>query len=614
MSRHDGLLPSGHAVVSEASERAGLWPALASLAPYLWPRDRRDLRFRVVASVILLICAKLINVAIPFFYKAVVDGLTAPEAGAIIALPLLALLAYGGARLGTAFFAQLRDAIFAKVAQHAGRQISLSVFNHLFKLSLGYHLGRRTGELSRAIDRGVRAITFMLGMVLFNILPTLFEFTLVIVILLVNYDWPFALITFVTIVGYAVFTMIATEWRTRFRRMMNTEDNAVSAKAVDSLLNYETVKTFTNERLEADRFDQALGRYQHAAVKSQTTLAALNFGQAAIVALGVTAIMIVAAQGVVDGRLTVGDVVLVNAFLLQLYQPLNILGFVYRELKQSLADLETLAALLRLGPTVTDRPMAPRLSLSGGEVRFEDVSFSYDPRRPILEGVDFAIPAGQSLAVVGSSGSGKSTIVRLMFRFYDVASGQISVDGQDIREITQESLRSAIGLVPQDTVLFNDTIRTNIAYGRPEAGQDAIEAAARAAQIHDFIDGLPDGYDTVVGERGLKLSGGEKQRVAIARMVLKNPPILILDEATSALDSLTEQQIQAALRNLAAGRTTLMIAHRLSTVVDADRILVIDDGRVVEAGRHQELLDYGGAYAGMWMRQQEGLVDEAALI
>ena len=587
------------------TEKVGLWPALSDLLPYLWPKDAKDLRVRVVLSVGLLICAKLINVAIPFFYKDIVDGLTAPEAGAVIALPLVALLAYGGARLGTAFFAQLRDAIFAKVSQHAGRQVSLSVFRHLFKMSLRYHLGRRTGELSRAIDRGVKAITFMLGMVLFNILPTIFEFVLVIAILLFNYPWPFALITFVTIVGYALFTIIATEWRTEFRRMMNTEDNAVSAQAVDSLLNYETVKTFTNEPLEADRFNHALGRYQNAAVKSQVTLAALNFGQAAIVAVGVMAIMIFAAQGVVDGTLTVGDVVLVNTFLLQLYQPLNILGFVYRELKQSLADLETLASLLALKPEIADRQDATELQLSGGEVRFEGVSFRYDKRRPILQDVSFILPSGQSLAVVGSSGAGKSTIVRLMFRFYDVDQGRILIDGQDIRDVTQASLREAIGLVPQDTVLFNDTIRTNIAYGRPEASQAMIEDAAKAAQIHSFIEGLPDGYETLVGERGLKLSGGEKQRVAIARMVLKNPPILILDEATSALDSLTEQQIQTALRDLSAGRTTLMIAHRLSTVVDADQILVIEDGRVIEQGHHQELLDQRGSYATMWARQQE---------
>ncbi len=587
------------------TEKVGLWPALLSLLPYLWPREARELRVRVVASVALLICAKLINVAIPFFYKDIVDGLTVQEAGAVVALPLFALLAYGGARLGTSLFAQLRDAIFAKVSQHTGRQVSLSVFRHLFKMSLRYHLGRRTGELSRAIDRGVKAITFMLGMVLFNILPTIFEFALVIVILLLNYPWPFALVTFLTIVGYACFTIIATEWRTKFRRLMNTEDNSVSAQAVDSLLNYETVKTFTNETLEADRFNEALGRYQNAAVKSQVTLAALNFGQAAIVAAGVMTIMILAAQGVIAGTLTVGDVVLVNAFLLQLYQPLNILGFVYRELKQSLADLETMASLLAMKPEIANRPDARALALEGGEVQFENVHFSYDDRRPILQDLSFTLPGGQSLAVVGSSGSGKSTIVRMLFRFYDVDHGRILVDGQDVRGLTQETLRSAIGLVPQDTVLFNETIRANIAYGHPGADQRTIEQAARAAQIHDFITALPDGYDTLVGERGLKLSGGEKQRVAIARMVLKNPPILILDEATSALDSLTEQQIQTALRTLSHGRTTLMIAHRLSTIIDADQILVIQEGRVVEQGRHQELLNLGGSYADMWARQQE---------
>lgn len=582
----------------------GLGLAFVELAPFLWPKDAADIRIRVVLAALLLVLAKLINVTIPFFYKAIIDGLGTKEAG-ILVLPLMALLAYGGARLATAFFAQLRDALFAKVAQRAGREVSLSVFRHLFQLSLRYHLGRRTGELSRAIDRGVKAITFMLGMVLFNILPTLFEFALVIGILLMNYPWPFALITFVTIVAYAAFTIIATEWRTKFRRLMNTQDNAVSAQAVDSLLNYEMVKAFTNEDLEAERFDRTLGRYQDAAIKSQVTLAVLNFGQAAIVAVGVMVIMIIAAQGVVNGTLTVGDVVLVNAFLLQLYQPLNILGFVYREIKQSFADLETLASLLAIEPEIADRPQARPLVHRGGEVRFDGVGFSYDPRRPILEDVSFTVPSGQSLAVVGSSGAGKSTIVRLVFRFYDVDQGRITIDNQDIRDLTQTSLRSAIGLVPQDTVLFNDTIRANIAYGRPGADDAEIKAAAKAARIHDFIHTLPDGYNTMVGERGLKLSGGEKQRVAIARMVLKDPPILILDEATSALDSLTEQQIQTALRDLSSGRTTLMIAHRLSTVVDADQILVLENGRVVEQGDHRQLMMMKGSYADMWVRQQE---------
>jgi len=576
--------------------------AVAELAPHLWPKDAPELRMRVVASFAFLLLSKLVNVAIPFFYKAIVDGLSTPEG--IVVLPLAALLAYGGARFGSALFAQARDALFAKVAQRAGRKISLSVFQHLFQMSLRYHLERRTGELARAIDRGVKAVTFMLGVVLFNILPTLFEFALVIGILLVEYDWPFAMITFVTITAYAAFTIVATEWRTRFRRVMNTQDNAVSAQAVDSLLNYETVKSFTNEGYEETRFDRTLSRYEGAATKSQVTLAALNFGQGAIVALGVTAIMIVAAQGVVAGTLTVGDVVLVNAFLLQLYQPLNILGFVYRELKQSIADLEHLAGLLALQPEIEDRPGAPALELNGGLVRFDHVGFGYDPRRKVIADLSFTIPAGHTLAVVGSSGAGKSTLVRLMFRFYDVDEGAITIDGQDLRAVRQHSLRAAIGLVPQDTVLFNDTIAANIAYGRPGAGPEAIEAAARAAQIHEFIATLPDGYDTLVGERGLKLSGGEKQRVAIARMVLKDPEILIFDEATSALDSGTERMIQAALRKLSTGRTTLIIAHRLSTVVDADQILVLEQGRVVEHGHHQDLLAQGGSYAQMWARQQ----------
>ncbi len=581
----------------------GLRQALAALAPYLWPKDARDLRIRVVASVAFLLLAKLVNVAVPFLYKAIVDGLSGPQG--MVVLPLAALLAYGGARFGAALFAQARDALFAKVAQRAGRLMSLSVFRHLFQMPLRYHLERRTGELARAIDRGVKAVTFMLGVALFAFVPTLFEFALVIGILLVEYHWPFAAITFVTIAVYTTFTFLATEWRTRFRRIMNTQDNAVSAQAVDSMLNYETVKSFTNEGYEEARFDRTLGRYERAATKSQVSLAVLNFGQGAIVAIGITAIMLVAAQGVVAGTLTVGDVVLVNTFLLQLYQPLNVLGFVYRELKQSVADLEHMAGLLALRPEILDRPGAPDLALSGARVRFDRVGFGYDPRRVVIEDLSFAIPAGHTLAVVGSSGAGKSTLVRLLFRFYDIDEGAITIDGQDLRDVTQHSLRAAIGLVPQDTVLFNDTIGANIAYGRPDADQPAIEAAARAAQIHDFVAGLPDGYDTLVGERGLKLSGGEKQRVAIARMVLKDPPILIFDEATSALDSRTERMIQAALRQLSAGRTTLIIAHRLSTVVDADQILVLEHGKVVEHGHHQQLLAHHGTYAQMWARQQQ---------
>ncbi len=585
----------------------GLKHAIAALLPHLWPKDATELRVRVVLAFVFLLLAKLINVAIPFAYKAIVDALTqgSQSESSLIVLPLAALLAYGGARFGSTLFAQARDAVFVKVAERAGRRVSLSVFQHLFRMPLRYHLERRTGELARVIDRGVKAVSFMLGTMLFSIVPTLFEFALVIGILLVEYHWSFALITFVTISVYAAFTIYATEWRTRFRRIMNEHDNAVSAQAVDSLLNYETVKSFTNEDYESARFDRTLQAYERAATKSDVSLAVLNFGQGTIIAIGITVIMLVAAQGVVAGTLTVGDVVLVNTFLLQLYQPLNVLGFVYRQLKQAIADLEHLTGLLALRPEVADRPGASDLVLAGGSLRFARVGFGYDPRRPVLEDLSFTIPAGHTLAVVGSSGAGKSTLVRLLFRFYDVDAGAITLDDQDLRDVTQTSLRAALGLVPQDTVLFNDTIGANIAYGRPGADQAAIEAAARPAQIHDFVMTLPDRYDTVVGERGLKLSGGEKQRVALARMVLKDPPILIFDEATSALDSRTERMIQAALRRLSSGRTTLIIAHRLSTVVDADQILGREQGRVVEQGRHRHLLARHGAYAQMWARQQE---------
>jgi ATP-binding cassette, subfamily B, heavy metal transporter len=580
------------------------WPRVRSvILPFLWPRESAGLRARVVIAFALLVVAKIITVQVPFLFKTVVDRLSEPEA-AMLALPLAALLAYGLARLCAAGFAELRDAIFAKVAETAGRLVSLRVFSHLFSLSLRYHLERRTGELARVIERGVTAITFLLGIVLFNVGPTLLEFALVIGILLVKYPWPFATVVFVTIVVYALFTFLASEWRIGIRREMNQRDNEVSAQSVDSLLNYETVKAFTNEGFERARLDRTLQLYQAAAIRSQTSLAALNFGQAGIITVGVTGVMIMAARGVVAGTMTVGDVVLVNTFLLQLYQPLNFLGVVYRQVRQSLTDLENLMALLDLEPEVKDRPGARPLALNAAEVRFDGVSFGYDPRRPVLQDVDFIVPAGHTLALVGRSGAGKSTVVRLLFRFYDVDEGAILIDGQDLRDLTQESLRAAIGLVPQDTVLFNDTIRANIAYGRPGAAQAEIEAAARAAQIHEFIGRLPDGYDTMVGERGLKLSGGEKQRVAIARMVLKDPPILVFDEATSALDSGTERLIQGALRRLSTGRTTLIIAHRLSTVVDADQILVLEDGRMVEHGRHHQLLARGGHYAQMWARQQ----------
>jgi ATP-binding cassette, subfamily B, heavy metal transporter len=591
-------------MASKAADSRPGWRWLArTVAPALWPADGSGLRTRVVTALALVVGAKLVAVQIPFFYKAVVDALDAGENQAAT-LPVMVLLAYGGARLGSSLFTNLREAIFARVAQRAGRRLSLRVFRHLFELPLQFHLERRTGELSRAISRGVQAMTFLLGMVLFNLAPTAFEFVLVIGILLWNYHWSFALITAATIVGYALFTVVATEWRTAFRREMNARDNDVAGRSVDGLLNYETVKTFTNEAYEADRLDRALGSYEDAAVRSQTSLAALNFGQQAIVALGVTALMFNAALGVVAGTMTVGDVVLVNAFILQLYQPLNILGFVYREVKQSLADLEHLSGLLDVAPAVADAPDAQPLREGPGRVRFEGVRFGYDARRPILDGFELDLPAGRTLAVVGGTGAGKSTLVRLLCRFYDVEAGRIAIDGQDIRHVTQASLRGAIGVVPQDTVLFNDTIGANIAYGRPGAAQAEIGRAAETAQIKGFIDGLPDGWDTLVGERGLKLSGGEKQRVAIARMVLKDPRILVLDEATSALDTVTERALQTAIRQITRGRTSLVIAHRLSTIVDADRIVVMESGRVVEAGTHAQLLAQGGRYAHLWNDQQ----------
>ena len=579
------------------------WRALARLVgPHLWPRDSLELRARAVIAFALLVTAKLINIAVPFFLKMVIDQVSRPS---LAAVPVAALIAYGAARLGASLFGELQDAVFAKVGQRAGRRMALRVYEHLFQLSLAYHLQRRTGELSRAIERGVKSMAFLLQTALFSMAPVLVEFVLVLAILLWRYPFSFAAITFVTVAAYAVFTIITTNWRTRFRQEMNERDNEFSGAAVDGLINYEVVKAFANEAYESRRLDGALAAYEQAAVRSEQTLAYLNAGQAAIIAVGVTAIMLVAASHVVAGTLSVGDIVLVNAFILQLYQPLNFLGVFYRELRQSLTDLENLHGLFELRPEIEDRPEAQPLVVTGGHVRFDDVVFDYDPRRSILSGVSFEIPAGHKVAVVGPSGSGKSTLVRLLFRFYEVRGGSVSIDGQDVRGVTQLSLRRAIGVVPQDTVLFNDTVAANIAYGRPGASQAEIEAAARVAQIHDFITSLPEGYAAKVGERGLKLSGGEKQRVAIARVMLKNPPLLVLDEATSALDSRTEQALRGALERVAAGRTTLVIAHRLSTVIDADEIVVLERGRIVERGTHPALLARRGLYADMWRRQQE---------
>ena len=586
--------------------------ALKGLGPYLWPRDSVELRARVVLALLLLVAGKLVNITSPFFYKYAVDALTVPNPG-IIAVPIAMIVAYGAARVMSQGFNELRNAVFAKVGQRAVRQVALSAFRHVHALSLRFHLERRTGGLARAVERGTAGIEFLLSFMLFNVVPTLFEIVLVCAILWRLYNWAFAAITLTTIVTYIGFTFVVTDWRIRFRREMNTRNSEANTKAIDSLLNYETVKYFANEAHEAERYDSALHAYERAAVKSETTLALLNVGQGAIIAIGVVGVMILAAQGVAAGQMTVGDFVLVNAYLLQLYQPLNFLGMVYRNIKQSLTDLEQMMSLLKIAPEIEDRPAAPSLAVRHGAVAFRHVDFRYDVRRAILRDVDFVVPPGATLAIVGPSGAGKSTIARLLFRFYDVDRGAIEIDGQDIRDITQDSLRRSIGVVPQDTVLFNDTIFYNIAYGRPGASQAEIEEAARLARIHDFVAGLPDGYETMVGERGLKLSGGEKQRVAIARVVLKAPRILIFDEATSALDTKTEREIQASLAEVSTDRTTLVIAHRLSTVVDADQILVLDGGSIVERGDHRDLLARGGVYAAMWARQQQAAEREAAL-
>src|SRR5215212_754580 len=586
--------------------------ALKGLAPYLWPRDSLELRVRVVAALVLLVAGKLVNITIPLFYKHAVDALTAPNPG-LVAVPVALVLSYGAARVLSQGFNELRNAVFAKVGQRAVRRLALATFRHIHALSLRFHLERRTGGLARAVERGTAGIEFLLSFMLFNVVPTLFEIVVVCAILWRLYDWTFAAVTLATILSYVAFTFIVTDWRIRFRREMNTRNSEANTKAVDSLLNYETVKYFANEAHEAERYDRALHAYERAAVKSETTLALLNVGQGAIIAAGLIGVMILAGEGVAAGHMTIGDFVLVNAYLLQLYTPLNFLGMVYRNIKQSLTDLEQMMSLLKIRPEVEDQPAAPALVVRRGAVAFRHVDFRYDPRRPILGDIDFEVAPGASLAIVGPSGAGKSTIARLLFRFYDVDGGAIEIDGQDISAVTQDSLRRAIGVVPQDTVLFNDTIFYNIAYGRPGASRAEIEDAARHARIHDFIASLPDGYDTIVGERGLKLSGGEKQRVAIARVVLKAPQILIFDEATSALDTKTEREIQASLAEVARYHTTLVIAHRLSTVIDADQILGLEAVAIVERGTHGELLAHGGLYAVMWARQQEAAAREAAL-
>ena len=585
---------------------------IRALLPYLWPPGATEMRVRVVIALGLLVLAKGTNVVVPIFYKYAVDALSA-ETGAVLAVPVGLLVAYGLTRVMAQAFGEVRDAVFAKVAQRSIRLAGLSAFRHLHRLSLRFHLDRKTGGVSRAIERGTKGIEFVLAFMVFNILPTLLEILLVCGVLWALYTVWFALVTLVTIGGYIAWTLTVTEWRTKFRRAMNENDSEASTKAIDSLLNFETVKYFGNEDHEARRFDVALKGYEQAAVKSRTSLTLLNIGQGAIIAAGLTAVMIMAGSGVASGAMTIGDFVLVNAYLIQLYLPLNFLGFVYREIKRSLTDMEAMFALLGEAPEIGDAPDAGPVRITGRRVEFEDVSFSYDPRRPVLKGVSFTVPAGKTLAIVGPSGSGKSTISRILFRFYDVDAGRVLIDGQDIRQVTQQSLRAAIGMVPQDTVLFNDTIYYNIAYGNPAASPAEVEEAARLARVHDFVMGLPDGYQTAVGERGLKLSGGEKQRVAIARTILKGPSILLFDEATSALDSRTEREIQDSLNAVSADRTTLIIAHRLSTVVDADEIVVLDEGRIVERGGHAQLLAARGGYADMWARQRQAAKAREAL-
>jgi ATP-binding cassette subfamily B protein len=571
---------------------------MKTMLPYLL-----EFKGRVSIVVILLILAKLTSVSIPLVLKEIVDAMNKPNA--MLAVPVFLVIAYGLLRLFSTLFGEIRDAVFAKVTQRSIRRIAIKVFAHLHNLSLRFHLERQTGGVSRDIERGTRGISFLLTFLLFNILPTLLEIGLVAAILFVKYSPWFAIITFVTLIIYIAFTLFITEWRMVYRRTMNDMDSKANTRAIDSLINYETVKYFGNEQYEVGRYDEQMCKWEVSAVQNQTSLAALNAGQSTIIAVGITLLILLAADQVVKGKMTVGDLVLVNVFMLQLYMPLHFLGFVYREIKNALADMERMFKLLNENREIEDSPNALPLKLISGRVEFNNVAFSYDPERQILSDVSFEIPPGNTVAVVGASGAGKSTLSRLLFRFYDINSGCIIIDGQDIRSVTQASLRANIGIVPQDTVLFNDSIYYNIAYGRPAASRAEVLQAAQSAHIHQFIESLPQGYDTMVGERGLKLSGGEKQRVAIARAILKRPAILIFDEATSALDSKSEKAIQDELRNVARDRTTLVIAHRLSTIVDAHQILVMDKGRIIERGSHRELLAQQGVYAQMWALQQQ---------
>jgi ATP-binding cassette, subfamily B, heavy metal transporter len=590
---HSPVLPT-----PSSDTAPGGFAVLRSLFPYLW-----DYRGRVGLALLCLVTAKLANVGVPLVLKQIVDALD--QSKAMLMVPVFLLIGYGLLRFSTTLFTELRDTVFAKVAQQAIRRVALEVFQHLHALSLRFHLERQTGGMTRDIERGSRGIETLLRFAIFSILPTLLEMTLVGIIMVTKYDVWFAIITLGTLIAYIASTIIITEWRTKFRRAMNEMDSRASTKAIDSLLNYETVKYFGNEEFEVKRYDQNLKQWEQASVRSATSLSGLNITQSLLIAFGLTLLMHRAASGVSQGTMTLGDFVLVNTLLIQLYIPLNFLGMIYREIKQALVDMDKMFTLLRVNAEIKDAPDAKELFVTSGAVRFDHVDFAYDQRRQILSAVDFQIAPGSKVAVVGSSGAGKSTLSRLLFRFYDVGGGGISIDGQDIRHVTQKSLRRAIGIVPQDTVLFNDTIYYNIAYGKPDATREEIIQAAKHAHIHDFIETLPDKYDSMVGERGLKLSGGEKQRVAIARTILKNPSILVFDEATSALDSKTEKIIQGELREISRDRTTLVIAHRLSTIVDADQILVMDHGRIVERGTHRELLALNGSYSRMWTLQQE---------
>ena len=597
-----------------SAERGALLRTLAHLWPYIWPSDRGDLKLRVAVATLLLLAAKLATIAVPFTFKWAVDALTGeakPPEGApswalwMFAAPVLLTVTYGGTRVVMALLTQVRDGLFAKVAMHAVRRLAYRTFEHMHLLSLRFHLERKTGGLTRVLERGRNGIESIVRMVILQLLPTVVELALIVGVLLWMFDWRYVLIIAVTVMLYMAFTYYATEWRIGIRRKMNDSDTDANTKAIDSLLNYETVKYFVAEEREARRYDRTMARYEDASVKAYTSLAVLNAGQAALFTLGLTGAMVLCVAGIRAGTNTVGDFVMINAMMIQLYVPLNFMGMVYREIKQAVTDIEIMFTILGREPEIRDRPDAKPLEVRQGTIRFEDVRFAYDPERQILKGLSFEVPAGRTVAIVGPSGAGKSTISRLLFRFYDLTGGRITIDGQDIRGVTQHSLRSAIGMVPQDTVLFNDTIRYNIRYGRWDASEAEVEEAAQLAQIDNFIRMAPDGYETEVGERGLKLSGGEKQRVAIARTILKGPPILLLDEATSALDSHTEKDIQDALDRVSRGRTTLVIAHRLSTIVGADEIIVLDQGEIVERGTHSALLASSGLYASMWNRQRE---------